>query len=107
MLNGKAAYMNSFITNPSKPQVELFEMIKEVVPESILNYPIIELNYCIDIGIPDLMIAFEYDGGYWHQDKEADDRRQSEIEKLGWKFIRFKDRIPTMEELKEKINELI
>lgn len=102
MLNGGAAYCNSFIKNPSKPQVELFELCQEVLPYPIMNYPC--LRYSIDIAIPSLGIAIEYDGSYWH-DKENDKKRQNKLEREGWKFIRYEDRIPSKEELLEDINE--
>ena len=101
MLNGGAAHANSFITNPSKPQVELFNLVKEDHPESILEYPC--LNYSIDIVIPNLKIAIEYDGSYWHQDQEKDDKRQREIEDQGWTFLRYRDYVPSKEELRKDI----
>ena len=45
--------------------------------------------YKIDFVIPEHNIAIECDGEYWHQDKEADRIRQTEIEKKGFTFIRF------------------
>lgn len=101
MLDGQASYMNSFITNPSKPQVELFKLTSSIYPASILNCP--SLNFSIDIAIPELMIAIEYDGSYWHQNQEADDRRQKLLEKEGWKFLRYRDYIPTKDELEKDI----
>jgi len=41
------------------------------------------------IAIPELKIAIEYDEPHWHQDKEKDRKRQTEIEKVGWKFLRY------------------
>ena len=98
MLNGGAAYANSFVKNPSKPQIELFKLVKLLHPEAILNYP--SLNRSIDIAIPDQMIAIEYDGSYWHQDQEADLKRQKELENIGWKFLRYEDHVPSINELK-------
>jgi hypothetical protein len=87
-LDGFATYMSSCNKNPSKPQVKLFEQVKLLYPSAILNYPY--KNYSIDIAIPELKIAIEYDEPYWHKDKEeADKKRQIEIEKGGWKFIRY------------------
>lgn len=103
MLMGQASYMNSFIKNPSKPQVKLYEMTKELYSQAILNYSC--LNYSIDIAIPDLMVAIEYDGSYWHKDKEKDFIRQKELEDHGWKFIRYIDRIPSKEELCNTLEE--
>jgi G:T-mismatch repair DNA endonuclease (very short patch repair protein) len=93
MQSGGAAYANSFNKNPSKPQVQLYEMVKLLYPSAILNY--LYGKYCIDIAIPEPKIAIEYDGSYWHQDKEKDVKRQKELEERGWRFIRYKDHIPT------------
>ena len=105
MLNGGAAYMNSFIKNPSKPQVELFELIKQIYPNVILNYP--SLNRSIDIAIPEKMIAIEYDGSYWHQDKEKDKIRQKELEAIGWNFLRYVDYVPSINELKKDLRNIV
>ncbi len=70
-----------------------------------MNYPV--MNYSVDIVIPELMIAFECDGSYWHQDKEKDDRRQKEIEDLGWRFIRYMDVVPLKEQIIEDIDSII
>ena len=104
MLNGGAAHSNSFVKNPSKPQVKLFELTKKLYPEAILNYPIYKFNRSIDVCIPCLKIALEYDEPYWHQNKLADEIRQKEIETLGYRFIRYERRIPTLEELENDIN---
>lgn len=96
MLNGHAAYMNTFIQNPSRPQLELYENVKVFEPTAILNYP--SLNYSIDIAIPNKMIAIEYDGSYWHNE-EYDRKRQNELEEIGWKFIRYVDEVPDNDRL--------
>ena len=66
MLNGGSSYILSFVQNPSKPQVELYNRIKIIYPSAVLNYPLYELNYSLDIAIPELKIWFESDGSYWH-----------------------------------------
>jgi len=103
LLNGQAAYMNSFIKNPSKPQRELFELVKTLFQETKINFAI--LNYSIDIVIPNLKIAIEYDGSYWHQDKNYDIKRQKQIEELGWIFLRYVDRIPSIADLQKDISQ--
>ncbi len=105
MLNGGAARANSFIKNPSKPQVKLFELVKELYPEAELNYPVFEFNRLIDVCIPCLKIAIEYDEPYWH-DLEQDEIRQTELETLGYRFIRYERRIPSLEELENDINNI-
>lgn len=107
MLNGGAAYINSFIQNPSKPQVELYNRIKEIYPNAVLNFPCYPLNYSLDIAIPELKICFESDGSYWHQDLESDYIRQKEVESLGWRMIRYKidkvNQVPDIEIIKKDI----
>lgn len=104
-LDGLAAYASSCNKNPSKPQVELFELVKQLCFCAQLNYYIKEVNKVIDIAIPFHKIAIEYDGSYWHQDEEKDIQRQKQIESLGWRFIRYIDRIPSLEELISSIKE--
>lgn len=106
MKNGGAAHCNSFIKNPSKPQVILFNLIQEVAPYPVINYPCIFTNKSIDIAIPSLSIAIEYDGSYWHQNAEEDLKRQNNLERMGWKFIRYVDRIPSKRELINDINNM-
>jgi len=71
----------------SKPQLELFAKIKDRYPTAVLEFPV--LDYCIDIAVPNLKLAFEYDGAYWHQDPEKDRQRDLVLEQLGWKVERF------------------
>ena len=61
------------------------------------------MNKCIDIALPHRKIAIEYDCWYWHQDEEKDRIRQEQLEKLGWRFIRYRDRVPSIEELRNNI----
>lgn len=97
MKNGGAAHANSFVKNPSKPQKELYELCKTMFPNVVLNYKC--LNYSIDIAIPNLQIAIEYDGSYWHQNPLYDTTRQKEIEKQGWTVIRYVDELPSRKQL--------
>ena len=57
----------------------------------VFQYPI--LRYDVDFAIPNLKIAIECDGEYWHRDKEADQRRQEKIEAEGWTVLRYTDSI--------------
>ena len=103
MLNGGVAYISSFIKSPSKPQVVLYELTKQLYPSAKLNYPVKEFNRNIDIAIPEIMVAIEYDGSWWHQDKDYDKKRQEQLETLGWKFLRYEDYIPPLDELNKDI----
>jgi len=97
-----AAYMNSFVKNPSKPQIELYNMVLYMCPYAVLNYP--SLKYSIDIAIPFLNVAIEYDEPYWHQDKDRDTQRQQELEREGWMFCRI---TPTTKNIKQKIRKVV
>ena len=115
MLNGGSVYVASFIKNPSKPQVELYNRVKDLYPSAILNYPCYrgkgKRNYSLDVAIPELKIWFESDGAHWHQDLEKDLKRQKEVEELGWKIIRYKadnvSETPSKEQIEYDINVLL
>jgi len=107
MLNGGALRSNKFVKSPSKPQIKLYNLIKEIYPAAEIEHWEDTVSKRIDIGIKDLMIAIEYDGSYWHQDKEKDNNRQKKLEALGWKFIRYVDYIPSKEQVNNDIKELI
>jgi len=105
MNSGLSSYANSFISNPSKPQINLFSMVKSIFPSAEMNYPF--FNYSLDIAIPDQRIVIEYDGSYWHQDKEYDKRRQKYLENHKWKFIKYVDILPSNEQLENDIKNII
>lgn len=79
--------------NISKPQLNLYKLIKKRFKDSTLNYPL-RTNKSIrflDVAIPSLKIDFEYEGSYWHQDEHKDLRREFEIRDMGWAVIRICD----------------
>jgi very-short-patch-repair endonuclease len=110
MLNGGAVKALKGVKNPSKPEVLLRELVKNLYPECEFQYPI--LNYSLDVAIPDKKIAIEYDG-YYHfntkENKEYHKLRQKKIEKEGWKFLRYTmfDEFPTIYKLEEDIKRII
>jgi hypothetical protein len=110
-LNGHAVYMNSKIKNPSTPQVELFKIVKSIFSTAVLNYPLYrgegKRNYSLDIAIPQLQIVIEYDGSYWHKDSKKDNIRQDKIEESGWQLIKYRNRIPTKDQLIKDMNEFL
>ena len=86
----------------SKPQKELFEFLKLIFPDAIIEYPIQtkETFRFADIGIPSMKIDFEYDEKYWHEKrKEKDQKRDRELADVGWMTFRI-----TEETLKTVIN---
>ena len=80
----------------SKPQMELYLLIKTKHPEAELEFPI-QTKYSTrfaDIAIPSLKIDIEYDGLEWHQNKQLDKLRDKHLLEVGWTTIRItKDNI--------------
>jgi hypothetical protein len=100
MLDGGALKALMGNNNPSKPQIEFFNLVKECGYDTvIMNYPIYDLNILLDIAIPELKIDFEYDGSYWHQNEESDNQRDDNLKRLKWEVYRFRDQIPSKEEI--------
>ena len=101
-INVKKFWMN----NPDKHPNRIMEKrgfissiekkVKSILEEFHISFepqwPI--LNYFVDFAVIDQKIIFECDGNYWHNlpgVPEYDEKRQKEIESLGWKFIRFSE----------------
>jgi len=84
--------------------MELLQLVRKIFPQAIMEYPI--YDYCVDIAIPNLKIAVEYDGSYWH-DKKKDNIRDKLLKKMGWETLRFEDYIPSKNELELKINQIL
>lgn len=97
----------------SKPQKELFELLKQVFPDATLELPIMTNVTCrfADIGIPSLKIDFEYDGEYWHGNDERklkDRNRDIELAEVGWMTFRINKKIlTTLSQNKLSIKEII
>ena len=87
-------------SNTAKLKEKVFkreiEKIKSLYPDSILNYP--AKWFSIDIAIPSLNIAVEYDGSYWHN-AEDDKKRDKELKEVGYRIIHYIDYIPSLLEL--------
>lgn len=74
----------------SKAQRILFYEVKKVFPDAILEHPIKTPNGIrfADVGIPSINVDFEYDGSYWHRNKD-DKKRDLELNSVGWKTYRI------------------
>jgi very-short-patch-repair endonuclease len=48
-------------------------------------------RYSVDFLLPDLRIALEVDGVYWHQDGARDKRKTVFLERKGWAVARVTD----------------
>ena len=72
----------------------LFYFIQSVFPDAINRYliPSSDKPLEVDIFIPELNVAIEYDGRYWHKDKtDADNQKTQKLNALGVKVIRIRE----------------
>lgn len=77
---------------PTKPQTKLLLLIKYLYPDKtlIFEHKLDNLNYSIDVAIPELMLGFEYDEQYWHKKSiTTDKKRHLEIESRGWNLTHY------------------
>lgn len=109
MLNGGAIIALRGNKNPSKPEVMLRNIVKELYPNCEFQYKV--LNYALDIAIPEYKIAIEYDGWYHFNCLEKIDyykNRQKMIEGYGWKFVQYSiyDKFPTKDKIEQDISKI-
>jgi len=98
---------------PSQFQIELFELVKTIFNGVRLEFLIIGENdifgkygYVLDIAIPEYNLCIEYDSSYYHGKEEMtnhDNIRDDVLKNEGWDTIRFRDKIPSINELKIEI----
>lgn len=99
-------------TSPTtKPQKMIGKILEELYGKCILEKPCGACNLDCAISINDINIDVEYDGHFYHQDKQRDRRRDNFVKSQGYKVLRIKgakkDPIPTKEQLQEAINTLV
>jgi hypothetical protein len=76
----------------SKEQRAVFDIVKSIYKDADPEHPVVtkEGTKYIDVAVPSMKLAIEYDGVYWHKDTEREDLiRQRLIENEGWTVIRF------------------
>lgn len=75
----------------------LYYYVKKVYPEAINGYRCKELgSFELDIYIPEIDTAIEYDGAAWHKEEkmEREERKYCICKKMGIKLIRVKEKMP-------------
>ena len=94
----------------SKKQKELACLLKEMYGNCELNYPCDMLSLDCMVIIDGIAYDIEYDGWYWHKDRENEDKKRAYyVTSVGYKVIRFlayADRIPTEKEIRDTIEYL-
>lgn len=94
----------------SKQQIAIRDILMELYGNCELNKIVGICALDCVVNVNGQQIDIEYDGWYWHKDKQGKDRARDEVMKNnGYKILRIlsnKD-IPTKEEIKEKIDTLL
>lgn len=89
----------------------MYNSLKTIYENCELNYPVGNCSLDCYVEVDGNKIDVEYDGWYWHKDKqEKDKRRNYWLIKQGYKVLRYiayKDIVPSIESLQENINKLI
>ncbi len=73
---------------------EIFYFVQKFFSDAVSGYKIKSDNKIIevDIYIPSLNLAIEYDGGYWHKNKaETDNRKNLMLNKAGLTILRIRE----------------
>lgn len=93
----------------SSQQIEIFKILKRKYHYVEINYPVNFFSLDVFVFVEDIKIDVEYDGWYWHQDKQRDIKRDKVLQKEGYKVLRIKSGrlLPTEEQLFEAINKLV
>lgn len=103
------SFMENGTGKVSKQQKQLYEIIKKRYIDAELNYPFSTCSLDIFICIKNVKIDIEYDGWYWHQNKQSDLRRDKFLQSNGFKTLRIRSGclLPTEQELFEAIDYLV
>lgn len=95
----------------SQQQLQMYNSLKTIYENCELNYPVGNCSLDCYVEVDGNKIDVEYDGWYWHKNKqEKDKRRNYWLIKQGYKILRYvayKDIVPSIESLQENINKLI
>lgn len=84
------------VSRHSKPELELFEELKKVYPDTVngstINVFWGKINVAeVDIFVPSLNVIVEYDGWYWHKQRVPKDTRKTKaLLDAGYKVIRVR-----------------
>lgn len=102
----------------SKNEIRIFTELHAILGTVQSRHKIDGLE--LDVYLPNLSIAIEYDGAYWHENKEAKDReKQAKIEATGIRLLRVREApLPALSDtdmvlpnasllIKEQLNELV
>lgn len=81
-----------FARHPSRPQLELLDLVRVYYAEALSEYPVDlgEITIWLDVAVLGPKLDLEYDEPQWHLDTETDELRDQILEALGWRVLRIK-----------------
>lgn len=98
----------------SKPERELCDMLHDIFGDEncIDGYALDRCNMDCLVKFSDCLIDVEYDGKYWHNNREEHDKRRNYwLIKQGYKVLRIKannkDILPSKEQIRDAIDYLV
>ena len=102
------AYLKNGTIPTSKPQEDLFNLLHDKYDSCELNYRCGRYILDCKLEVNGIAIDVEYDGRYWHQDQERDDRRDEYMFSQGYKVLRVigDHDIPSFEQLQKSVDKL-
>lgn len=78
------------LKHTSKIETELFRLLSEQFPDAEQGVRV--GRWSVDVLLPKEMVVVEYDGTYWHQDREQHDTRKTlDLLKLGYRVVRIRE----------------
>ena len=106
----ESLYKNGNVPS-SKSEKEMYLLLAELYGENNCkpNFPVDLLNLDCLVNINGVLIDFEYDGWYWHKNRQKKDmRRNCFLIKKGYKVCRFRANyaIPTKSQIQEAVEYL-
>lgn len=110
----QSLYKNGNVPS-SNIERELCKLLHEIFGEENCrdNFAVSRVNLDCLVNIEGNLLDFEYDGHYWHKDREEHDRKRDYfLRNKGYKVIRIKgnkrdNKLPTKEQIQEAIDYLV
>lgn len=93
----------------SKQQLEIYEIIKNKYSDVKLNHPFSSCSLDILLVVNNINIDIEYDGWFWHQNQQADIKRDKFLQNHGFKVLRIRSghMLPDKNQLFDAIDYLV
>ena len=108
----RQSLMKNGNVSTSKPEKQLCEMLIKIYGEDncVAGYAYDRVNFDCLVKIQENLIDVEYDGWYWHENKQEEDKRRNYfLIRKGFKVLRFQanKEIPTISQIKDAIDYLV